>query len=802
MSEELGDINYNEEEYLKPAASYDNKKIIPELNIIDLKTDDNTEILDNIEDDEDDDYNIDDNNNNSNNNKNEEDYALIKDVIEKAEIEATFVVNKIKELKESKYKVYDTKKGEYRDLKYRDIVILLRSTKDIAPIYEKKILEENIPVFSDTSSEYLNSNEIQTVISLLKIIDNPFQDIPLVCVLRSPIGNFNDNELAEIKTKTNDKKLDEDLELMLKNNPSFYVSLIKALKVEDINIELKQKITNILNLIDRFKKENSYKPLDELIWDIYIKTNYFNYVGLLNNGNLRQANLKLLFEKARNYENSSFKGLYNFVNFIEKLQLSSKDMGSAKIIGENDDCIRIMSIHKSKGLEFPIVFLCGTGKKINMMDLTSDILLDSNLGLGIKYRDYEIGLEYSTTIKRALELKLKPELVSEEERVLYVALTRAKEKLIITGIDTNFDKNSEYKRIKLEQNKNEISNNFLQEVNKSSYLDWMEYVWFKDKEEFEKRININYYRSVDILAKTRETNEVDYKIRETLDSIAENPEVLEDIKKKLDWEYEYISSTTIPTKSSVSAITKSKEDILPIKDEDEVEYEIEFKEKEKNNIEEENKKQKEENKNNEYNTNELSLNIPTWLEKEEITPAQKGTLIHLVLKLLKFDKNKEYEYEDINRFVNDLVDKEIISKQEAEAIDIDKIYKFTKSEIYKRILDSKEIHKEQPFYISIPAKEIPNNIVNFDNDEIRNKNEDNILVQGIIDLYFIDKDGKIILLDYKTDKIYEGQDYESVLRERYKQQINLYKEAIEKSLNKEVYKSYIYSLDKQKLIEI
>ena len=231
------------------------------------------------------------------------------------------------------------KKEGYRKVTYKDIVVLLRSTTELSPIYEKEISNLGMPVYSETSTEYLNSVEIQIIMSCLKIIDNPMQDIPLVTVMRSMIGGFTDNDLIEIR--------------LADKYENFYESVVKS-RIQ-VNEELRNKIDSFLELINNWREESEFLALDELIWKIYMDTGYYNYVGLMQNGKLRQANLKMLFERAKQYESASFKGVFNFINFIDKLKLRNNDLGAAKIIGENENVIRIMSIHKSKGLEFPVV---------------------------------------------------------------------------------------------------------------------------------------------------------------------------------------------------------------------------------------------------------------------------------------------------------------------------------------------------------------------------------------------------------------------------------------------------------------
>lgn len=403
MGKDLGDIDYNKEEYLNLGADYPENNSNTEMYILDLKEDTEDE---------------------------QEEFEQV----EKSVLEARFVAQKIQDLVNSKMQVYDRKKG-YRDIKYKDIVILLRSTSTLAPIYEKELNQKNIPVFSDTSSQYFDTIEIQTILSLLKIIDNPMQDIPLVSVLRSNIGGFNDNELISIKLNGKSEQ-----------NEYFYNTFESALKNDETPSYLKEKMQKFLENIELWRKQNEYMPLHELIWKIYLDTGYYQYVGLMPNGTLRQANLKMLFDRAREYEKASFKGLFHFINYINSLRRANNDMDSAKIISENEDVVRIMSIHKSKGLEFPVVILASTAKKFNLQDLNEQIIIHQDLGIGVKYIDEKRKIEYPTLAKQAISLSVTKETLSEEMRILYVALTRAKEKLIITGISKDFEKDKAKKK--------------------------------------------------------------------------------------------------------------------------------------------------------------------------------------------------------------------------------------------------------------------------------------------------------------------------------------------------------------------
>lgn len=716
MSKQLGDISYNEEEYLNLGANYpkieQNQKI--EINVIqtkEIENEEKTDIQENEEELQSDEH------------------------IEDIELEARFVANKIQELIEKKFQVYDKKKETYRDIEYKDIVILLRATSKSAPIYEQEILNSGIPVFSDSSQEYLDSIEIQTIMSLLKIIDNPIQDIPLVTVLRSPIGKFTDNELIQIRL--NDKK------------DNFYTCMQKTMISSDQ--KLKNKIQSFLNNLDNWRKEQEYLALDELIWKIYSDTGYYNYVSLMPNGILRQANLKMLFERAKQYESASFKGLYNFIHFIEKIHLSSGDLGAAKIISESENVVRIMSIHKSKGLEFPVVFLSSTGKQFNLIDLNKSILLHQEMGIGVKYIDYEKQIQYDTLSKAAIKNKILIETLSEEMRILYVALTRAKEKLIITGIEKNYDKLLEKMNQQLEQyqkQENKINPILLKKYKK--YLDWILLVYLYEKENIKNFTELKLYNKAELLKELVKQDKEEIDIVEILENRKVEQEKLDKIGKIIEKKYKYEDSSLIPNKTTVTELKELSNKAI---------------------------------------RKNVSFDSPKFIKnnmKEILTGAQKGTVLHLCMQKLEIDK--EYNFEEVKRLINSLKEKEIITKLEAENVNINSILKFTKSKIWEDLKNAKEIHKEEPFYMTIPAKEIYNKEL-----------EEKILVQGIIDLYYINSNNELVLLDYKTDYIEKD---EKELIQKYSNQLKLYKKALESALNKKVDKIYIYSTYLGKEIEI
>ena len=479
--------------------------------------------------------------------------------------------------------------------------------------------------------------------------------------------------------------------------------------------------------------------MSELIWKIYVDTGYYSYVGMMPNGTLRQANLKMLFERAKEYEKTSFKGLFNFIRFLEKLKLKNNDMQSAKIIGENEDVVRIMSIHKSKGLEFPIVFLSSTSKRINMQDLNSNILLHEDIGIGPQYINYEKMIEYSTSAKDAIKIVLKEENIAEEMRILYVALTRAKEKLIITGVTNDYDKEIEQKKeiLKIYNLKNEKINPIILKKY-ISYLDWLELVIQTGR--LKDLIKVNVYSKTDI-AKIEKEEEI--KIREF---DFNKPIDLEKYEREFNWEYENEFLTKLPVKTTVSKIKELENDILDV----------------------------ERLQNKEIGIAEIT---PDFMKEEEkISSARKGTLMHLFLQ--KLDLSKNYKISDLEIELKNLVYKNIINENEAEFINLKQIEYFMNSDLAKKLRKSNKIEKEKPFCTKLKAKEI-----------FSEAKDETILVQGIIDLYAI-LDNKIILVDYKTDYITD----EKIFIKKYSNQLRIYKKALEDALNKEVSEVYIYSL--------
>ncbi|MDB2104890.1 MULTISPECIES: helicase-exonuclease AddAB subunit AddA [Clostridium] len=748
MSRVVGELEYTDEEALNLGASYskteDDNYVVGgkiELNILDKSTEVEEEVL--IE---------------------EEDLGTIN-------LEARIVANRIKELLSNKdgkvFKVLDKGTGEYRPVTYKDIVILLRATKNWSEVFLDELGAEGIPVYADTGSGYFESIEIRTIMSLLKVIDNPMQDIPLIALLRSPIMSFSAEDLTNIRLVDKDKY--------------FYENIISISKEEfDCEKELIEKCNIFLERLSVWRKKSIYTPIDEFIWYLYTDTAYYGYVGAMPNGVLRQANLRILFQRAKQYEQTSFKGLFNFINFINKLRKSSGDMGSAKVLGENEDVVRIMSIHKSKGLEFPVVFVCGSGKQFNLMDLNNNILYHEELGFGPELVDLDKRVSYPTLPKEAIKQRIRLETLSEEVRILYVAFTRAKEKLIITGAVNGLEK-----WITKCCNAAALDKDIIlpSEVLKGkSYLDWigMAICKHKDGEILRELVGSNDIRIKDDLStwsvKTwtksdlvvdKKDSDVDEINEDNLLINSDCSSVDKEIERRLDFRYKFRESTLIKSNFSVSELKKKNFEQVPVIDTENL-----FKE-------------------------DICNIKPKFLQEERgLTAAEKGTAIHFVMQ--KIDLSRVNTIEEIKIQLKDFVDMELLSKEEYKVINPYKVKKFFISKLGERMLSAYNrgdiVYREIPFYTEIDVHRI--------NPDLPKEVEgDKVRLQGVIDSFFYE-DNEVILLDYKTD--YVEQSNEEELINKYRIQIQYYKEALEKITKTKIKECYLYSfyLEKEILVEV
>ena len=707
MFKDTGEIDYTEEEFLKYGATYyDYDGESAEIHIIESK--------------------------NQQGKSEEADSSIFEDDIEeKAQLEARVVSKRIEELV-GNFEVFDKNTKQKRKAKYSDIVILLRATKGYADTFAEELSKRNIPVYTDVKSGYFDNPEVQVVLSLLKIIDNPYQDIPLLSVLRSPIGNFDVNELTKIR--------------MVDRKCSFFEAMMMAGGQGD------EKVKDFLIRLSLWREKSRYLTIDELLSYLFDDTKYYYYVSLLPNGDRRQNNLKVLLKKATDYGKSSYKGLYNFLNFIDNVKLSSGDFTDAPSeLSETDDVVRIMSIHKSKGLEFPIVILAGTARGFNKIDLQDRIVLNQEMGFGFDIVDTKKRLVYESVPKLALKLQNKKEMLAEEMRILYVAMTRAKEKLIITSLVQKMDKNMTNWSMPISKYAINNANNFADWICRvvlSTSNNWNVVTWnYEEAVQGRKKVtesdknelmNVNQNHDRILEQSTFASENIDTDDNNT--QKISNMDYDAFITHRFHYHYPYSLSTKIPAKLSVSELKRL------------------------NNLEDysEIRKVKE-------------IKKPSFLQEEPVKGAEYGTLLHSKMERLNFRSP------NVEELLSDVKDSKVHKKLEKD------IHTFLASSLYQKIICSGQVYRETPFNLSMSAKEV----FPFSEDSA----DDEVMVQGIIDLYFETAEG-LIVVDYKSDKNID----EEGLKARYAKQLAHYQRALEQITGKKVIEKYIYSFNLAKEI--
>ena len=683
--------------------------------------------------------------------ENDDDEVQIDEDLSNIQIEAKCIAYKIKEIIK-KDKVMD-KDGMLRSVKYKDIVVLLRGIKNKAEIIEEELKRNNIPVFCDTSSSIFEGDEVKLVLSFLKIIDNPYQDIYMISIMFSIIGNFTLDEITKIRLYDSTSYVYDTLNSIL--NDEEYV------KQEGKIVE---KIKRFLSIIKEYTIYSKKYSISELLIRLYKDTNIYYQFALEDDAESKKANLNYLIELASTFYSNIGNTLNAYIKYIDNLKdKQDTSTTSAKIIGENEDVVRLMTIHKSKGLEFPIVILADTSKGYNFSDSRKQrVVFHHKYGIGIDVVNQDLGVTYPSLIKQAIRSVIEKETKSEELRLLYVALTRAKEKLYIFATTKDYDKEYSMQTIKL---KNGKFNETLIASNTSYYKNLLPVIKYynefeADKKEFDiQRIEIKSNTTDEELRNLfniKEAEEDSKSINDILITAFNkekvDKELLKSIKENLESEYRYYEDAHTPSRVSVSELKQSKID------EEDVHITSLF--------------QDENRDNDEYK-------IPSCLlEKEEkYTPVRKGLLIHFILQNLEFKSLNTKS--DIKNYIDKLKFENVISEQDSKYISITKIYNFLNSKIGKELKDAKKIFREYEFIL-------------------KNEKISNSLIQGIIDLFYITEDNKAILVDFKTDKLDNEQDF----IDRYKIQLKIYKDAINTLTDYNIYKTYIYSFNLNKEIEL
>ena len=735
MSKDAGECGYSGKEVLVPGASYlenSNQNYKTEFNLIELEEEELEEM------------------------EMQDELVIEIEKIKSIKAEAELIAKKINELvnEEKPFQVYDLKKATYRDIKYKDIVILLRNASGRNTAIEEVLNEAKIPCFSDKSEGLFNAEEVKFVITFLELLDNWYQDIPLAAMMYSIVGKFTLDEITVIrKTHKEGYLLD---------------ALIAAKEIE--NEIIKNKAIAFLDTLEKFTYYSKYYGISELIWKIYNETNIYEQFLLKENGVQKCANLDNLLNIAASFEKVDYKGLYHFIEYTRELnekENAKSGTKEARVIGENANVVKIMTVHKSKGLEYPVVFLADTNTQYVKTTDKPEVNRHMKFGMGLDtVNSYE---EYTTLhpsiIKQLIEYQDGKETISEELRCLYVALTRAKEKLIVVGTlkkKTKLEKKLS-SIVAARDEKNIIKPNFVLESKSNVDLILLA---LKDDLNLNRACPIEFNHIIQ--SSVRQRIVVEEKEENKFQKFEE---YVKDLNSKDITEYTSILEYEYPHKDSMNAVQKySVSEIKRMKD---------ITEEDLNNIAVD-----------EYA--EISVKVPKFLRKKEETKysaAQKGSITHLILSYVDFKSCLEKIH--VINLVDDLVKKDIITRKEARYIKYDDIVELLNSRIAKEARLAKEICKEKPFVYKVKPSE---------NEILRNKvkTNDYILLQGIIDMYYIDQNDEIVLVDYKTDKV----ENELELVKKYKVQLLLYKEALENISNKKVKKVYIYSTVLKKEIEI
>lgn len=685
------------------------------------------------------------------------------EMLDSIQCEARLVAKRIRDLilpgEEGKeFCIFDRGKKEYRKVDFRDIVILLRTMRKWSDVFLEELAMQGIPAFADTGAGFFKTSEVQVILSLLQVIDNPLQDIPLLAVLRSPIVFFTTDELAELRLADRKAGLYNALQVLAESNKS----------------PVSRKAALFLSDLQRWRDMSLHMATDRMLWQLYNETGYFGMVGAMPAGEQRQANLRILFERARQFEETAYKGLFNFMNFIDRLKSNKGDMGSAKVLGENDNVVRVMSIHKSKGLEFPVLILSGCGKKFNLQDMNKNILLHQELGFGPDVVDHKIRLSYPSIPKQAIRERIKVETLSEEMRILYVALTRAREKLIITGAVNDIRKAAAKwaKCAAIRENKLPA----YEMLKGSRYIDWIGPALLRHKDSsvlresagiknklYEFLItdqsvwNISIWNRSDVSGNSAKIHDENNFIQ-WLDELynGKDKDIPEEIVRRLSWEYRYIKASKVPSKLSVTELKRR--------------FHAESM-----------------GETGDFFFMPALVKKPKFLEdKKGLNAAEAGTVLHFVMQRLN------YKQDGFVAQIEEMVARDLISTQQAQSVNTGKIRLFLESPLGKRLLAAESISREVPFNMEIPCHEL------YPEMQGGIYRGETLLLQGVIDCYFEEADG-IVLLDYKTDYVPTGE--VETIKERYRLQISYYSRALEMLTGKKVKESYIYLYWSGELLE-
>lgn len=614
--------------------------------------------------------------------------------IETDVLEARAVADKIKGLIGTQ--IYFPKEGVYRPCRYRDIVVLIRSSRSWTPAFEQSFIEAGVPLYADRQTGYFDALEVRMLMDVLRAIDNPLQDAPFLTALRSPFGQIGVEAFAVLKSEYPDD--------------GFYYQ--RAMRyAEDFDDDTAVRLKRFLEKLSEWRERSRYMPIDAFLWSLISEANYEEYVAAMPGGALRQANLKLLIDRATAFKTASIRSLSQFIAFVDQIESGSGDMGSAATLGEDEDVVRLMSIHKSKGLEFPVVILCGLGRKFNLRDSTGDMVLHKNLGIGLSIADLDLRTKSKTLPQYAMRMRIKRETLSEEMRILYVALTRPVDRLILYATVRDY------------------ADVFLPPEMAGGFLEWIAPAMNECYPE-----SVHFYDGGSLAAfeETSENRE-NQKLSEWR-SWFEQPQ---DISDEIDRRMRYTPAEAeafLPRPAKISVSEKNAE--------------------------------------TGYKRPELH-DKPVFLK--ELDAAQAGTATHRFLERLDF--TKVYSEETLKEVLIEMTSRRLFTDEEAAVIPLDAVLRFLQSPLMARLKASKVHYKETPFVLK----------------------EEDQLVQGVIDLYFIEADG-IVVVDYKTDHVY-GAALDAAV-EKYRGQVAYYANAAETMTGMPVKEKILYFLTQDRWVRL
>ncbi len=674
-----------------------------------------------------------------------------KQQISKQELEAKLIADRIRKMV-GKEEVVDEETGEFRKVRYGDIVILLRSLSEWADLFAEVLNANGIPAHTVSRTGYFSTLEIRTVLNYLRILDNPRQDIPLAAVLKSPMAGLSDEQLARLRLLAEDKPYHQCVKMFLEAEEEL------TEKESTADEDMRAKLKRFSETYKKLRRQTMDIPMHELLQKVLKETGYARYASALPAGRQRLANLHMLSEKAIAYEKTSYRGLYHFIRYIDELQKYDVDFGEAELVGENEDAVNIMSIHKSKGLEFPVCFVSGMGKSFNKQDSRSKMILHPNLGVGLDIIEEDRRIKVPAFFKKVIARQTELESLGEELRVLYVAFTRAKEKLIITGCIKDEEMLQQIREIYCGSNRKAL--NFKERAEAKTFLEWI-LPAAAASGSWDKVSYVTPWSMLEDEATHQITEHV--SLRQRVQQAEEVSDTLyEKIKEQLSYQYPHPDAIHLVTKYSVSELKHRAMRELAAKEEEDVTPKF---------------------------LEEVSTPyVPAFMEgKAEVNQgALRGTAMHRLMECYDFTKMPDCSdefAENIKKQLTGLIQMGKVSEDMQKLIRIPSVELFLKSQLAPRMKAAAmrdDLFREKPFVMG--------------NHEME---EEMVLIQGIIDVFWVEEDG-IVLLDYKTDRV----DSATRLRDMYKEQLDLYAEALERIFLLPVKEKYLYSFRLNQAIEV